>query len=122
MYSTVVIGFGIPLFIAILSMGLSMIGLAFRNVHIQDIVMALGTWIGGDNPPHAPLVFVMTLVWFVVTFFLTVRFESRLLSKQWAKRDATSTLTPAALSWSANLWSYAGLLLLTLFFWAGGRF
>lgn len=49
------------------------------------------------------------VTWFVVTFFLSVRVESKSLQRRWQDRGFDSPVSPARASWIVNGASYAGL-------------
>ncbi|MCK4914052.1 MAG: hypothetical protein KAS69_05610 [Planctomycetes bacterium] len=105
--STIVIGFGFPLLLAIVSgIGSELGG------EIGDYIFALGTWVAGDNSPHANIAMIATVGWFIVTFFLTVYFEFLVLRKIWKKRESVSPDSLKKWSWAANLLSYATLILI----------
>jgi len=59
----------------------------------------------------------MTGFWLLVTFFLTVRYETKILRKRWEKRGFTGKITPEKLNWICNSITYAGLLIFFLAAW-----
>ena len=103
--STVVIGFCVPLLIAIVSgIGSELGG------EMGDYILASGTWVIGDNSPHPDIALIATGVWFIVTFFLTVYFELWVLKKMWKKREFNTANKFKKWSWTANIVSYGTLV------------
>jgi hypothetical protein len=49
------------------------------------------------------------VTWFVVTFFLSVRVEGRVLQRRWSARNLRPPVSPQRASWIINGVSYAGL-------------
>ncbi len=111
--STIVIGLGFPFLIALLSGAFGFTG-GRESTDIGGLFLAIGTWIVGDNSPYPKVAITMTCVWLVVTFVLTVYFETWLLSKRWAKRGFVAPIKPLVLNWYANCLSYVGLLILLI--------
>lgn len=80
---------------------------------LGEYLFALGTWVVGDNSPHAGIALTAAAIGFVVTYFLTVWIEFRYLER----KNASSTFPPTSLKhcYLLNGISYAGLVLLFSF-------
>ena len=52
-------------------------------------------------------------VGFIITYFLTVHFEAWCLEKYWKKKAIKTAITAKRLSWQANSYSYAGLIMMS---------
>jgi hypothetical protein len=109
--STVVVGFGFPFVIGLISW----FGL-FIPWGVGDILLALGTWVY-EGIKYPKLSMSMTAFWLLVTYFLTVRYETKILRKRWEKRGFTGKMTPEKLNWICNSVTYAGLFIFFLAAW-----
>ncbi len=109
--STIVVGFGFPFAIGLVTW----FGL-FIPWGVGDVLLALGTWLY-EGIKYPKLSIGMTGFWLLVTFFLTVRYETKILSKRWKKREFTGRITPEKLNWICNSITYAGLLIFFLVAW-----
>lgn len=109
--STLVVGFGFPLAIGLIGLLGSIIPWG-----VGDISMALGTWVF-ENSKYPKITTYMTAIWLVLTFFITVRYEAKILRKRWDSRGFTGKITPDRISWYCNSVTYAGLFTFFLFAW-----
>lgn len=110
--STIVVGFGLPLAIGLISS----FGHFITWGGFGDVLLALGTWAyGGIKYPKLSL--TMTAFWLVVTFFLTVWYEAKILRKRWDRRGFVGKIKPVKLSWYCNSITYAGLYIVFLVAW-----
>lgn len=109
--STLVVGFGFPLAIGLIGLFGSFIPWGFG-----DISMALGTWVY-EGIKYPKLSMSMTAFWLVVTYFLTVRYETKILRKRWEKREFKGKMTPEKLNWICNSVTYLGLFIFFLAAW-----
>lgn len=109
--STIVVGFGFPFAIGLVTW----LGL-FIPWGVGDVLLALGTWVY-EGIKYPKLSMSMTGFWLLVTFFLTVRYETKILRKRWENRGFTGRMTPEKLNWICNSITYAGLLIFFLAAW-----
>lgn len=105
--STAAVGFGLPLAVAAVS---GVAGVALPR-SIGSYASALGTWIY-EGASFPKLTFASTAFWWIVTFFLTVYAEKKVLQKLWRRRQFSPAISAAALSWKSNLVTYSGLLII----------
>jgi len=106
--STVVIGFLFPMAIA----AIGMVGTLLPG-RVGQLFLAVGTWIySGSAYPR--LAIGLTLMWFLISFLLTVAFETRLLSRRWASRGVAPCISARRLSWRSNVLTYTGLAVVVL--------
>ncbi len=105
LWSTLIIGFGLPFAISILS------GIAGKiYAPIADYAFVIGTWVfDGIKHPKATIAFVY--IWLIVAYFLTVPLESVLLLNRWRKRNYHSPITAKRLNWIGNSVTYFLLIL-----------
>ena len=101
----------LPLLWAAVFAALAALG-PWRDSTIGGVLIALGTWVAGDNSPFPWLALASSSVLFVGTYFATVWIEYRLL-----QRWSTSNGIPLAnnvlrLSYKMNAISYVGLIVL----------
>ena len=95
---------------------LALIGLAGAFMHgtkleiLGSYIFALGTWVAGDNSPHATLAVASAGVGFVGTYFITVYVERWYLARRTSKGIYPSTNLRHC--YCLNAISYAGLILL----------
>ncbi len=61
--------------------------------------------------PFPKVMWTSTIFWWIVTFFLTVYVEKRVLMKRWKSRNYEAAMTARALSWRSNTITYLGLLI-----------
>jgi len=105
LWSTVLIGFGVPLAVAAITGAL---GEALPSQ--QGYYLAIGTWlVDWMEYPKATVAFVY--FWLVVSYLLTVQLERYVLSKRWLKRGETAAVMAKRLCWLSNSATYALLLL-----------
>lgn len=110
--STLVIGIGFPFVIGLISW----IGLFIPSWGVGDVLLALGTWVY-EGIKYPKLSMTMTAFWLVVTYFLTVWYEVKIIRKRWDKRGFTGKIDPVKLSWYCNSITYAGLFIFFLAAW-----
>jgi hypothetical protein len=103
--STALIGFGVPLAVALISI---LTGAALPAI-IGSYAMALGTW-AYEGVQFPKIMFASTIFWWVVTFFLTVYVEKQVLLRRWKKREYICVKSARQLSWVSNIITYLGLL------------
>ncbi len=109
--STLVVGFGFPFVIGFIGYLGSVV-----SPEVGEVSMALGTWVY-ENMKYPKLSFSMTALWLIVTFFLTVRYEAKIIRNRWAGREFTGKIRPEKLSWYCNSITYAGLFIFFLVAW-----
>lgn len=103
--STVLIGFGVPFLVAALSFGVG----AILPTTISAYALALGTW-AYEGVIFPNVMFASTFFWWVVTFFLTVYVEKKVLQHRWKSRQFVAAKSARSLSWVSNTITYLGLL------------
>lgn len=103
LYSTVVVGIGVPIVIALVGGAGS-----FLSGTTGQFFSAMGTWVYEGNE-FLNLTFAFTGFWLLVTFYMTVRFEAAVLAKRWNARALQAPMSAGAISWRANSITYAGL-------------
>lgn len=112
--STLIIGFGLPLVIATITMLVDVPALKkLIPLDISHVLLALGTWVY-EGAEYPKLTNTMTVFWLVVTFFLTVWYEAKILRKRWIRRGFVGKINPVQLSWYCNSITYAGLFIFFL--------
>ena len=79
------------------------------------VLLAMGTWIAGDNSPYVWLAMAMSAILFAVTYFATVKIEYLLLNYFMQEEGRAEAVTMRQV-YIMNLISYAGLV---AFFAAG---
>ena len=110
-FSTIVIAFGLPLIIALISL----IGNFFPGV-LGDIIISTGTWVF-EGTVFNRYAIIISIIWYVVLFVITVYFEAWILRKRWMRRNFIPTIEPIKLSWLCNSFSHFGLLLGIFIIW-----
>jgi len=103
--STLVVGFGFPFLLGIVT---AIFG--FIPGAVGTVSLAIGTWVY-ENVKYPKLTYSMTVIWLAVTFVLTVYYEKKLLVERLAKRGIQSEMDLQRLSWYANGITYLGLLI-----------
>ena len=78
-----------------------------------DVLLALGTWIIGDNSPHVGLAMSAAGVGFLLTYFPTVWIEFALLRRLLARREIVLPHLKRHV-YVFNALSYAGLVLFVI--------
>jgi hypothetical protein len=112
--STLIIGFGLPLVIAALTMLVDVPALKkLIPPGINHVLLSIGTWVY-EGMRYPKLTDTMTAFWLAVTFFLTVWLEAKILSKSWSRRGFVGKINPVKLSWYSNSITYAGLFIFFL--------
>jgi len=86
--STILGAIALPLMFAVITGYLSS---SLENVdkNLSDYIFAFGTWIAGDNSPKVELAKMMTIVGFLITYFLTVWIEYKVLIKYLNKSNVS---------------------------------
>ncbi|MCP4650627.1 MAG: hypothetical protein GY853_11185 [PVC group bacterium] len=99
-----------PLLLAIVTFP----GLLYMNTKWGGLLMALGTWIAGDNSPNSEVAIGAAVVGFFITFILTIWIEYKYLKRLSRKKqiDFGKNLFKHCIYF--NIISYTGLI--TLFF------
>ena len=71
-------------------------------------MMALGGWAFNSELVRrlSPFQFIG---WFVVSFFITVFVEARVLTRRWSRRGESAGVSPQTVAWVLNGVSYVGL-------------
>ncbi len=112
--SAAVCAVGIPMMWAGLTFVVGLVGsLAGGDGGGADLILALGTWIAGDNPPHPEVAVWAAGIGFVVTYPPTVVFEWWVL-RHWLASDLDTGKGFLRFMVFVNLVSYVGLVLLAL--------
>jgi hypothetical protein len=109
--STIVVGIGLPFILAAITAA----GM-FLPEPLSDYASLLGTW-AYEGIPYPNLLAPYTLVWLLITFWLTVLYERWHLSKIWAKSSYTPSIAISVLMFRAHIVSYTGLVLIILYMW-----
>lgn len=109
--STLVVGFGFPLVIGFIGYLGSVV-----SPEVGEVTMALGTWVY-ENMKYPKLSFSMTALWLIVTYFLTVKYEAKIIRNRWCGREFSGKISPEKLSWYCNSITYAGLFIFFLVAW-----
>jgi hypothetical protein len=109
LYSTVVVGLALPL-------GIGLVGAlgALLPEPVGEFFWAFGTWIY-EGVKYPKLTIAFTFLWLIVTYLLTVKYESHVLRVRWARRGLEPLISARAVSWRANSLTYAGLFAFLLF-------
>jgi len=110
-YSTIVVAFGIPVFIAALGIAGN-----FIPGELGAIWTAISTWIY-DKAKYGKLSVYASLLWFFILFVLTVYFEAWIFIKRWRKREFSAEVKPIKLCWYSNAISHFGLFIAILIIW-----
>ena len=101
----------LPLLWAAVFAALSALG-PWRDSTFGGVLIALGTWVVGDNSPFPWLALASSSVLFVGTYFATVWIEYRLMQR-WSISNRLSLATDVlSLSYRMNALSYLGLIIL----------
>lgn len=87
---------------------LQLVGLPALGSSLGSTIVGFAGWVLNDRVAVAALPYGL-VTWFVITFFLSVRVEAKVLQRKWHDRGFTSTVTPIRASWIVNAASYAGL-------------
>jgi len=98
------------LWAAVFALLASIPGLSDSN--LGGVFWATGTWILGDNSPYPWLAMTVSGVLFVVTYFVTVLVEYRLLKRFTISQGAEVTPISIKQCYLVNLISYCGLVVL----------
>jgi len=77
---------------------------------LMGYLVAMSTWVAGDNSPHAWLALCATLIGFIITFFITVYIEYWVIYRLQKKENIISKKNLLKHSYFWNLISYVGLL------------
>ncbi|OZB82629.1 MAG: hypothetical protein B7X28_03315 [Halothiobacillus sp. 13-55-253] len=93
-----------------------LLGHSLWDNEIGKWLFAIGTWIAGDNSPHPNVAIGVSMVGFILTFFLTVYIEKRVYVKAISKNELPVAESLLSRCYLANGISYAGLVLLFLMF------
>jgi hypothetical protein len=104
--STLLVGFGVPLLIALISVG---VGAILPNT-INSYALALGTWVW-EGLPFPKVMWASTIFWWIITFILTVIVERKTLERRWISRNYKPVISARNLSWRSNGLTYFGLLI-----------
>jgi hypothetical protein len=111
--STIIGAFLFPLFLALIGY----IGLKeFDNTTFGNILSGIGTWIIGDHTPYPTLVFISTLIGFIITLILTVFIENKIFFKyqlQYLNETKKQILIKTIIM---NSISYSGLIIIYVLF------
>ena len=106
--STIVVGLGFPLILAIIG-GIG----SFLPEPVGPYFFLLGTWVVDKVPYDIKLLPYVMGIGFLATYFLTVYFEAWCLEKYWNRKKIETAITARNLSWYANTFSYTGLILIS---------
>lgn len=106
--STIVVGLGFPLVLAIIG-GIG----SFLPEPVGPYFFLIGTWVFDKVPYKIELLPYVMSIGFIATYFLTVRFEAWCLDKYWSRKKIKAAITAKKLSWYANTYSYAGLIIIS---------
>jgi hypothetical protein len=98
----------VPLVGAAAGFGLEAAGLPGMAGRVSGALFGAGGWVVNDENVVRGLPYGL-VVWFVATFFLTVRVEGQALARRWTARRFASSVPPMRASWRLNAASYAGL-------------
>jgi hypothetical protein len=110
--STIVIGIGFPLILAIIGYAGSMLPKPFNNYFLL-----LGTWVFEGIQYKGNSLLIVVVLGFIITYLLTVPFEAWCLKKYWNKKQIKVEITANKLSWICNSISYVGLATIALLTW-----
>jgi len=91
-------------------------GLVYMKTNWGGLLMALGTWIAGDNSPHPKIAIGAMIAGFFITFILTVYIEYKYLKYQSKSEQIPLIKNQLSHSIYFNCLSYAGLILMFLVF------
>lgn len=109
--STIVVGFGFPLMLAILS------GIAMELPEpYGGYASAIGTWIY-DSAPYIKYLGYISLFWLLITFVLTMYCERWFYKWYWNKIGFAANFDLNKFILQAHAASYSGLLLIVLVMW-----
>ncbi len=89
-------------------------GIFYMETKWGGLLMALGTWIAGDNSPYPEVAMGSTIAGFIITFILTVWIECKYLRRLSQKRQIEFGNNLFKHCICLNIISYVGLI--TLFF------
>jgi len=102
--STAIVGFGVPILVAVVS---ALVSMPFPDP-VMSFALALGTWVF-DNMKFPKVMYASLIFWWIVTFVLTVKLEAWLLERRWRKREFISPMPPGRVSLRINTVTYVGL-------------
>ena len=103
--STVLVGFLFPVILAAIS-------LFFSWVLNSNMPAVLGTWAIPGGKDYSNLLFSSIIVWFVISFFLTVKLEGYCLIGRWKRSGLSDIEKIPKIIWVANTISYLGLVVI----------
>ena len=109
--STVFVGIGFPLLLAIITA----LGMELPQP-FGGYASALGTWIY-DSAPYTEFLGYITLFWLFVTFVLTVFCEKAFYRWYWRKVEFAPSFSLNKFIWQAHAASYTGLLIIVIIMW-----
>ena len=107
--STLAIGIGIPICLALVGLLGGLLPGTFGG-----ILAAAGTWLG--NYSQARWAFLFTALWVPVSFVATVYFEAWCFKQRWKRRPFMRT-DANQVSWKLNAVSYTGLVVIGVLMW-----
>jgi hypothetical protein len=105
MLSTLLGAFLFPFLLAVVTLP----GAFFMHTKWGGLLMALGTWIAGDNSPYPYVALGAAIVGFIITFFLTLWIEYKYLKRLAEKKQIIVSFKHCVY---LNLISYAGLIII----------
>ena len=106
--STIVIGFGFPFLLALIT-GLG----TMLPTPYGGYFSIVGTW-AYSNAPHVEYVEPITFIWLFITFILTVYCEKLFYKKHYKKIGFDENFNLNTFIWKIHLISYSGLLIILL--------
>ncbi|CAH0535308.1 hypothetical protein VST7929_02919 [Vibrio stylophorae] len=109
--STIIVGFGFPLALAIITG----FGMALPEPY-ADYSSAIGTWLY-DRAPYGKYLIYISMVWLFITFLLTIYCEKAFYNWYWRKVGFSPCFSIDKFIWQAHAVSYSGLLIMVLLMW-----
>ncbi len=109
--STITVGLGFPLLIAVISAITMELPLPYGNY-----ASIIGTWIYNDAPYLEYIVYFL-FVWLLTTFILTIYCEKWFYRWYWKKTGFDAGFSLNKFVWGAHAVSYSGLVLIGLVMW-----
>lgn len=111
--STLLSGLLIPFLLA--AFGFIGVMQPFNSNTLNNLILALGTWIAGSNFQFTIISFLITLLGFIATYFLTVFIEYKFLYKFQKEMNLFDKKSILKHSYLFNLISYSGIFVLFIF-------
>ncbi len=109
--STIVVGFGLPLCLALITLGAMELPAPYGGY-----ASLLGTWFY-EGAPHLEYLGYVSIVWLFITLLLTVLCEKAFYQRHWRKVGFVPEFSVDRFIWQAHAVSYSGLLIVVLVMW-----